>query len=435
MGSSALAATTCPRPLPVAVDLAGVLAGKRVVSIHAAGNSSAALTSDGMVAMWGTGGTYSILGNNQLHHARSPVLVNTDGALRGRSVIALSMGAFHVLALCSDGGLVAWGSNNYGQMGVTGSSSSPYFPGSGLPMDLYPGILAGKSVVGLSSGWANSMVRCSDGTLAGWGRNDYGQLGNNSTANSSPPVLVNRSGVLNGREVKNLLTSGIMGFAHCRDGTMAMWGALNDSTVPILFPANGSLTGRTVRSIERGGGQFYAICSDGTMSAWGYNDYGLLGNGSQANSSIPILVSMQSLRSGERFVGCVSGGTHSMAMVASPLQVPLTLAATAISGTSATLRGSVNPNANVVSLQFEYGRDTTYGSILAASPATAPARSTVNPSASLSGLAPGTTYHYRLIASGTNGIMRGPDITFTTLSDNARLAGARIGNGHPFSRV
>lgn len=414
---------------PVAVDMSGVLAGRKIASVHAAGNLSAALTADGAIAMWGSGGTYSTLGNNSTEDSRKPVLVDTGGALRGRKVVALGVGATHVLALCHDGAMVAWGNNHYGQMGVSGPSSSPYIPGSGLPVEVPPGILAGKTIASLSSAWLHNLVRCTDGTLAGWGTNSEGQLGTNSTTSSTSPVLVDRSGVLKGKEVKSLLASNIMGLAHCTDGTLAMWGLLNSSTAPVLFPANGSLTGKTIRSVERGAGHFFALCSDGTMSAWGYNDYGVLGNGSQNLSNTPTQVSMQALRTGERFIACTSNFTHSMALVASPLQTATTLPANAITGTSANLRGSSLPNNNAVSLHFEFGPDTSYGTIVAAIPASASGTTATSPAATVPGLTPGTTYHYRLVAAGEHAVIRGPDMTFTTLSDNARLADLGLKSG------
>ena len=171
------------------------------------------------------------------------------------------------------------------------------------------------------------------------------------------------------KNVKSLLASNIMGFAHCTDGTMAMWGLLNASTVPVLFPANGSLTGKTIRSIERGAGHYFAICTDGTMSAWGYNDYGLLGNGSQNLSKTPILVSMQALQKWRTFHRLYVEHHPQHGARGLPLQTAVTLPATAITGTSATLRGSVHClNNNPVSLRFEFGLDTTYGSTLAATP-------------------------------------------------------------------
>ena len=56
------------------------------------------------------------------------------------------------------------------------------------------GVLAGKTVVAIMTGSYHNFVLCSDGTLAGWG-NDYdGELGDNNTfTDSLSPVLVNTS--------------------------------------------------------------------------------------------------------------------------------------------------------------------------------------------------------------------------------------------------
>ena len=49
-----------------------------------------------------------------------PVAVNTASgvsALYGKTVVAIAAGAYHSLALCSDGTVAAWGYNGYGQLG------------------------------------------------------------------------------------------------------------------------------------------------------------------------------------------------------------------------------------------------------------------------------------------------------------------------------
>jgi alpha-tubulin suppressor-like RCC1 family protein len=80
----------------------------------------------------------------------------------------------------------------------------------------------------------------SPGNPWSWGNNNYGELGNVTTTNSSVPVQVNISGVL---------------------------------------------------SIAAGGNHNLTLKSGGVVWAWGDNAYGELGNGSYANSSIPVQVS------------------------------------------------------------------------------------------------------------------------------------------------
>ena len=47
------------------------------------------------------------------------------------------------------------------------------------------GVLFGKTITGVSCGYLHSLALCSDGTVVAWGSNDYGQLGNNSTQKSA----------------------------------------------------------------------------------------------------------------------------------------------------------------------------------------------------------------------------------------------------------
>jgi hypothetical protein len=55
--------------------------------------------------------------------------------------------------------------------------------------------LYGKTVVAIAVGAAHNFALCLDGTLAGWGYNEFGQVGNNATINTNAPVAVNRSGL------------------------------------------------------------------------------------------------------------------------------------------------------------------------------------------------------------------------------------------------
>jgi hypothetical protein len=111
--------------------------------------------------------------------------------------------------------------------------------------------------------------------------------------------------------------------------------------------------------------------------------------------------------------------------------------ATQITSTSATLTGSVTPVGTPTTYHFEYGTSTSYGSSAPAPNASAGSgTSEQQETLDLSGLAPGTTYHYRLVAAATNSsgpvtettITDGPDQTFTTLPTEA---GAVTGN--PFA--
>ena len=98
--------------------------------------------------------------------------------------------------------------------------------------------------------------------------------------------------------------------------------------------------------------------------------------------------------------------------------VAITGPVTATGSQTATLSGTVNPNGVSTSWQFQYGKTATYGSSTTALDA---GTGTVNTgvSASLTGLAPGTTYHYRLVATSSGGVTDGADGIFTTTASAA----------------
>ena len=105
-----------------------------------------------------------------------------------------------------------------------------------------------------------------------------------------------------------------------------------------------------------------------------------------------------------------------------------TLAATAISATSATLHGTVNANGSTATVSFERGGSISYGTTVAGIPPTVTGSSASPVGAILTGLTPGTTYHFR--ASATNGVVsNGGDLTFTTFGNNANLSDLALSNG------
>ena len=54
--------------------------------------------------------------------------------------------------------------------------------------------MAGKAITQIAAGYYHSLALASDGTVYAWGRNNYGQLGNNSTSQSNVPVAVSTTG-------------------------------------------------------------------------------------------------------------------------------------------------------------------------------------------------------------------------------------------------
>jgi hypothetical protein len=111
-------------------------------------------------------------------------------------------------------------------------------------------------------------------------------------------------------------------------------------------------------------------------------------------------------------------------------QIPPTVfstAATAIGANTATLNGTVKANNLSTTVTFEYGLNTSYGTIVPAVPATVTGNTVTSVYANLSGLTQNTTYHFRVIGVNSSGTSYGADMNFTTLCPIPSAAGSVTG--------
>jgi hypothetical protein len=92
--------------------------------------------------------------------------------------------------------------------------------------------------------------------------------------------------------------------------------------------------------------------------------------------------------------------------------VATTSGGTALTPSSARLNGVVNAKNVSTSVSFEYGPTAAYGTTVAGVPSTVSGATDVSVHADISGLTPGTTYHYRVVAVSSEGTTYGSDATF-----------------------
>lgn len=283
--------TNSNRSAPVVVsglnDATDIAAG----SFH-----NCAAKADGTVACWGNNNNGQ-LGDGTKTSRNLPVAV--DG-LSG--VTGVTAGAYHTCATKDDGTVACWGYNADGQIG-DGSSTERT-----APVTVGAGLSGVKSVA--AGAWHNCAAK-TDGTVACWGRNAYGQLGDGTNALAKLPVdVADLSGV-------TALVGGWDNTCALQgDGTVACWGANGNGELglgggaarntPTTIPDLGGVT-------ALGAGAYHncAVKDDGTAMCWGYNTDGELGDGTTTKRLSPVVVDGLT---GAKFI---AGGSYSSFAVTS----------------------------------------------------------------------------------------------------------------------
>jgi len=256
----------------------------------------------GVAWLWGSGAD-GRLGDNTVTNRSSPVQTIAGGTNWKQA----SCRAGHSAAIKTDGTLWLWGSGGYGQLGdgTTTNRSSPVQT-----------ITTGANWKNVSCGETHTAATKTDGTLWTWGRNNNGQLGDNTTAHRSSPVQTIAGGT-NWKQVS-------CGYRHTAcvktDGTLWLWGNNSNSVTPIGDNTDISrsspvqtITGGTNWSQVSCGRDFTAaIKTDGTLWTWGNNYQGQLGNGFK--SSQPKSSPIQTITGGNTWTEISCGFYHTAAI-------------------------------------------------------------------------------------------------------------------------
>ncbi len=227
--------------------------GNDFVAVSAGAYHGLALKSNGRIVAWG---------GNEFGQCNVP---------DGNDFIAISAGSYHNLALKSDGSVVAWGTNKGDVLDVpdgdyiaisagayhnlalkTNGSVAAWGSNSAGELD----VPDGNDFVAVAAGWSFSLALRSDGSIIAWGSNEAGQL--------NVPACPEH-----GRGDGNYIAvaaGGKQGVALRADRSVVSWGAIEAT---VVRPPS-----QDFKAIAAGSNHCLALQNNGSVVGWGSGEDG-----------------------------------------------------------------------------------------------------------------------------------------------------------------
>eukprot|EP01124_Arcella_intermedia_P005043 TRINITY_DN12936_c0_g1_i1.p1 TRINITY_DN12936_c0_g1~~TRINITY_DN12936_c0_g1_i1.p1 ORF type:complete len:447 (-),score=61.37 TRINITY_DN12936_c0_g1_i1:823-2163(-) len=217
--------------------------------------------------------------------------------------VSIALGQEHSLVLLGNGTLYGWGANQYGQLGT------------GDELDrLNPVKVSGVGKIKqVACGAFHSMALLKSGEVFTWGCNQIGQLGTGNRLHSSTPKKV--QGLC--AKVIGIDCCGSFSVALSSEGLVYAWGYNGNGQL-----GNGNTESRWspgrvcqlegIVGISCGWEHALALSKEGTLYAWGQNRYGQLGTG---KATLPLLLPTKVMGLEERVIEFCCGGFHCVALL------------------------------------------------------------------------------------------------------------------------
>lgn len=273
LGQGSTAASPVLAPAQVAS-----LASVNVTQVAGGGSFGMALSDTGSVYVWGSNNSRQLAdgvtsGNDFSAHP-NPALV---GTFPSGTTIAKAAGEQNAgLAITSTGGVVGWGANNVGNLGLGTTVATVSTPAATLNV--------GSDVTGIAGGFTTGFA-IKGGALFGWGANTSGQVGDGTSASpkSTPVAVANMSSGVTS------VAAGVSFTTAIKDGVVYSWGLGslgglgNGGTATSLVPVKVSGITGTATQVAAGLGHGLALVGN-TVYSWGYNSNGQVGNGTTTNA-------------------------------------------------------------------------------------------------------------------------------------------------------
>ena len=302
------------------------LVGHKVKTV-AAGDSHVMLITEGNTLYnWGCG-LYGCLGDGTEQSCTTPRVVE---ALKNHKVVMAAGGAFHSLAVTSEGVLFTWGRDNNGQLCLP-----PYVESKTVRLNRKTptAVELPKVVRSLSACSNHSLVLLEGNILLSFGNNDHGQLGREQQPLQEKDLSAHlkncKEAIVDYCQVTiegdHVIATIATGWSHCAatttNGQVITWGsgshgelghgdAISHNRPMAIKCFTGDHSLPRVRQVDCGEQHNIALAEDGNVWTWGINYYDKLGLPTDGSVNRPRKVPVK--MEGVNYVLC--GTNHSMAV-------------------------------------------------------------------------------------------------------------------------
>jgi len=275
--------------------------GEKIQQMSLGGRFSAIITTDGRLLIWGDN-DFGQLGDGTTINKLTPIDITDQFNLEpNEKIISISLGASISSAITSSNRVFTWGRNLYGELG-DGTTEHRF-----TPVDITENFdLAPEEIITqIFLGWENGSAISSLGRVFTWGLNNHGQLGDGTTSSKLIPTDITSQFDLNLDEtVISIALAWLHSSAITSSGRIFTWGSnsygqLGDGTTSTkLIPTDITLkfsldSEEKIIDISLRGYNSSAISSFGRVFTWGANQFGQLGDGTTTNKLVPTDITSQ----------------------------------------------------------------------------------------------------------------------------------------------
>jgi alpha-tubulin suppressor-like RCC1 family protein len=286
----------------------GALTG--VVSVTTGVYHTCALLSDKTIDCWGYNGYYQLGNGKQIDSSLPVKVLNGTGTAALPAVLGVSAGLYDTCAVISDHTARCWGTNNFGNLGIGGTTGANLFKKFPAPVRNGKNTANLTNVSQISAGPESTCAILASKTIKNevrcWGSNQFGQLGTgNQTSTNKPAVVKAVTGTKNLQNIVQISTNGGGNGDHTcartTGKTALCWGSNNYGQLgigtkgtlakrPVVVKNSaGSASLSGVTQLLAGVISTCATVSGNQGRCWGYNSSGQFGNGGAHDALRPVV--------------------------------------------------------------------------------------------------------------------------------------------------